>query len=664
MTNLIETPVYEAGIHQLDTTEPLLGGTPGFNAGEPTTGHLNAATQQLANRTAWLRQQVLDLTVEIDQLEALGSPFTQDGVGAVQSTINAKIKQNLVSVADFGAGAGGDDTIAFSNAAKAAKASMNITGVRGTGGIPRSLMCQVEVPDGTYNLTSTVDVSNRYVTWVLTPGAVVNGSDFINGNVFRPGQRHNSQSTGSVDYACGYTIRVNNPELDSVAEITGVPTEAGFGRYGDRDTVGLYVDNTSRPAVVSTTTATYTATTATIAAQSADVLKKLQVGMFIDTLHTPNRYTGILKSWNADGSILTVNGWYLVNNTVNPSSTPPGSVGLKVNAYTKIWAHNANIYLNADGEARGGTGVEIGVYNFKGDSSTSIANNINRTWGFDAVQLGTGSYKNQVGHITRGSWVYGCASYGDVTYPFAHFDSSNILAFRVDAAGNMEIGKNGTGVAATPYLDFHSSGNTVDYDARMIVTGGTTSNGGGQVQFAAASFVTNSHLPATNATYGLGDTTHYWQNGYIAALYTSVGNIDSIELGGNSITTVATRSIDAHTSGNNIDYDARIEFSGGSATVGAGAVFIRSASIDVTGTLRPSVDLGQTLGQSTRRFVNTFSQNFRPGAGGPVWTSGVGSPEAVLAATVGSMYTRTDGGANTTLYIKETGTGNTGWVAK
>jgi len=57
MTNLIETPVYEAGIHQLDTTEPLLGGTPGFNAGEPTTGHLNAATQQLANRTAFLKQQ-------------------------------------------------------------------------------------------------------------------------------------------------------------------------------------------------------------------------------------------------------------------------------------------------------------------------------------------------------------------------------------------------------------------------------------------------------------------------------------------------------------------------------------------------------------------------------------------------------------------------------
>lgn len=44
--------------------------------------------------------------------------------------------------------------------------------------------------------------------------------------------------------------------------------------------------------------------------------------------------------------------------------------------------------------------------------------------------------------------------------------------------------------------------------------------------------------------------------------------------------------------------------------------------------------------------------------------SGTGSPQSVVTAIVGSMYLRVDGGANTTLYIKESGTGNTGWVAK
>lgn len=43
---------------------------------------------------------------------------------------------------------------------------------------------------------------------------------------------------------------------------------------------------------------------------------------------------------------------------------------------------------------------------------------------------------------------------------------------------------------------------------------------------------------------------------------------------------------------------------------------------------------------------------------------GTGTPEAVVTAVVGSMFLRTDGGAGTTLYIKESGTGNTGWAPK
>jgi hypothetical protein len=45
-------------------------------------------------------------------------------------------------------------------------------------------------------------------------------------------------------------------------------------------------------------------------------------------------------------------------------------------------------------------------------------------------------------------------------------------------------------------------------------------------------------------------------------------------------------------------------------------------------------------------------------------TSGTGSPEGVVTAPVGSLFLRTNGGAGTTLYIKESGTGNTGWAAK
>lgn len=79
----------------------------------------------------------------------------------------------------------------------------------------------------------------------------------------------------------------------------------------------------------------------------------------------------------------------------------------------------------------------------------------------------------------------------------------------------------------------------------------------------------------------------------------------------------------------------------------------------------PYTDLGHDIGRFSRRVRNMFAQTFRPGSvNGPLWTSGSGSPEGVLAAAVGSMYTRTDGGVGTTLYVKQSGTGNTGWAAK
>ena len=43
---------------------------------------------------------------------------------------------------------------------------------------------------------------------------------------------------------------------------------------------------------------------------------------------------------------------------------------------------------------------------------------------------------------------------------------------------------------------------------------------------------------------------------------------------------------------------------------------------------------------------------------------GNGSPEGVVIANVGSLYCRIDGGVGTTLYVKEAGVSNTGWVAK
>lgn len=51
-------------------------------------------------------------------------------------------------------------------------------------------------------------------------------------------------------------------------------------------------------------------------------------------------------------------------------------------------------------------------------------------------------------------------------------------------------------------------------------------------------------------------------------------------------------------------------------------------------------------------------------APGPNILEGTGSPEGVVTARVGSTYHRRDGSAGTSLYVKQSGSGNTGWVGK
>jgi hypothetical protein len=52
------------------------------------------------------------------------------------------------------------------------------------------------------------------------------------------------------------------------------------------------------------------------------------------------------------------------------------------------------------------------------------------------------------------------------------------------------------------------------------------------------------------------------------------------------------------------------------------------------------------------KLISYFAGTFR----------GTGSPEGVVTAPKGSTFIRTDGGVGTTFYVKEAGTGNTGWT--
>lgn len=90
MTNLTENPVYETGIYQIETVDPVIGGPPGFNMGIPVTGWSNAQAQQLANRTANLKDRV-EVLEQFDNDLANGSDPSKGAalVGRAAQVVNS-----------------------------------------------------------------------------------------------------------------------------------------------------------------------------------------------------------------------------------------------------------------------------------------------------------------------------------------------------------------------------------------------------------------------------------------------------------------------------------------------------------------------------------------------------------------------------------------------
>jgi hypothetical protein len=91
-----------------------------------------------------------------------------------------------------------------------------------------------------------------------------------------------------------------------------------------------------------------------------------------------------------------------------------------------------------------------------------------------------------------------------------------------------------------------------------------------------------------------------------------------------------------------------------------------------TGSNSHLIDQNNATHQAPRFITGTTSQPAvqstglilaRYGLTGPTDRWGTGTPEGSVTAPVGSVYRRTDGGSGTTVYSKETGTGNTGWAA-
>ena len=96
MANLTEVPTYEAGIYRFETTDPVQGGPGGID---------NLPTNQLANRTAWLKAQVEAILLDIAAIES-GYATAASLAGHTGNTSNphavTKAQVGLASVLNYG----------------------------------------------------------------------------------------------------------------------------------------------------------------------------------------------------------------------------------------------------------------------------------------------------------------------------------------------------------------------------------------------------------------------------------------------------------------------------------------------------------------------------------------------------------------------------------
>lgn len=187
----------------------------------------------------------------------------------------------------------------------------------------------------------------------------------------------------------------------------------------------------------------------------------------------------------------------------------------------------------------------------------------------------------------------------------------------------------------------------------------------------------------TDLNYGIWNKSKLWNTGQATfaggtvwignsdwSPSTNVGSALRFTMGGTSGNTHSI--IQAVGGGNSILRDVLVNPYGGNIILGTtdidgtpavGRLTIKGSTSDGSTYIAVGRDSGENNVWSVDTDGNQSSNSYTLN-GTVSWTSGAASPESVVTAPVGSIYSRTDGGANTTLYVKESGTGNTGWVAK
>jgi hypothetical protein len=190
-------------------------------------------------------------------------------------------------------------------------------------------------------------------------------------------------------------------------------------------------------------------------------------------------------------------------------------------------------------------------------------------------------------------------------------------------------------------------------NASNVLIGGTTDiSGTGGLKVFGTTAASSTTSGALQVAGGVGIAGA----GYFGGTLNVITNNLALSLDSGATSTVASYA--QIRNGGGVIYFGLENLAG--TTLGTGVAYGTALLAPTTFTVQIASVTKMTLSSTTATFAGAVSVS----GTAATFTSGTGSPESVKTAPVGSLYTRTDGGASTTLYVKESGAGNTGWIAK
>ena len=603
------TQVYVNGVYQQKDTYSISGTTLIFSVAPPVASTIEVVTLE---------------AIAIGQTSSDLVTYQPAGVSAVPTTVREKLRET-VSVKDFGAVGDGvtDDTAAIQAALDS-----------GAG--------QVTFPDGTYLISAQIEPESNQ-TLLGTGGTLtmVNGT-FDQGvyvdtkpNVRIDGLRIIGASGGnSFDQAIlvvGSTnVTIENCLIQDIGNEAASPNEYGHGIEIDGSSVNVKIINNTIKNIKGfgqfrgdgiTVRSSFNTL---IQGNTIDTNRRMQIAVIDDAIdvkiisnHLLNGYLAGIdiepNSVNTTGEI-TIQGNTIRNFGIKPGATIGAQfygIDLHSNEFDNI-SVVGNIISAENAQAISCIhGQNIAKF-------ATISGNVLWCNGYaDGMTLNAGNgFKNLVisGNIIREFAAYGIIGDKNGTVVV---DSNILESAQATAAGGIRLI---TGTVDSTYATI--TGNNVKIDSAVIGAG--------------------IFLQGLNGLV-VEDNTVTVSSGNGIEVYSNIANMIGAVVSNNFV-------IDTNTG-----VDAYKVYSAGVGAI-INCVFGGNAQTGFTNHLTTSGAV-------------TFARSINPAgfamnAANLIWLTGANSPEGVVTADVGSLYTRTNGGAGTTLYVKESGTGNTGWVAK